>query len=167
MRRRPSRGSKRAAPATAAPASGALTLSLLILPVVIVATIEALRAVPNSQREGAWALGATRWQVVRGAVLPAAAPGILTGVILAMARAVGETAPLILVGAVTFVTFLPTPFEEGYTVLPIQIFQWASRPQEGFQAIAAATILVVLALMLTLNLIAIVLRARFSRNAQW
>lgn len=147
--------------------AGALTLSLLILPVVIVATIEALRAVPNSQREGAWALGATRWQVVRGAVLPAAAPGILTGVILAMARAVGETAPLILVGAVTFVTFLPTPFEEGYTVLPIQIFQWASRPQEGFQAIAAATILVVLALMLTLNLIAIVLRARFSRNAQW
>lgn len=147
--------------------AGALTLSLLILPVVIVATIEALRAVPNSQREGAWALGASRWQVVRGAVLPAAAPGVLTGVILAMARAVGETAPLILVGAVTFVTFLPTPFEEGYTVLPIQVFQWASRPQEGFQAIAAATIVVVLALMLTLNLIAIVLRARLSRNVQW
>ena len=88
---------------------------------------------PDSQREGAYALGATRWQMVRGSVLPAAAPGIMTGIILAMARAIGEAAPLILVGAVTFVTFLPTPFQEGYTVLPIQVYNWASRPQNEFQ----------------------------------
>jgi phosphate transport system permease protein len=147
--------------------AGALTLSLLILPIVIIASIEALRAVPDSQREGAYALGSSRWQVVRQAVLPAAAPGILTGIILAMARAIGETAPLILVGAVTFVTFLPTPLGTGYTVLPIQIFQWASRPQAGFQGIAAATIIVVLALMLALNAIALVVRVRLSRHVQW
>ncbi len=147
--------------------SGALTLSLLILPVVIIASMEAIRAVPSSQREAAWALGATRWQMVRGAVLPSAAPGILTGIILAMGRAIGETAPLILIGAVTFVTYLPNPFEGGYTVLPIQIFSWAGRPQEDFQAIAASAILVLLALMLALNLLALVLRYRLSRYLQW
>ena len=147
--------------------AGALTLTLLILPVVIIASIEALRAVPNSQREGAYALGATRWQMVRQAVLPAAAPGLMTGIILAMARAVGETAPLVLVGAVTFVTFLPSPLQEGYTVLPIQVFQWAQRPQQDFQAIAAATIVVVLAVMFALNAIALVIRARLSRHVQW
>jgi len=147
--------------------AGALTLVLLILPVVIIATMEALRAVPDSQREGAFALGATRWQMVRGSVLPAAAPGIMTGIILAMARAIGETAPLILVGAVTFVTFLPQPLSGGYTVLPIQVFQWASRPQAGFQGIAAATIIVILVLMFVLNGLALIVRARLSRHIQW
>jgi phosphate transport system permease protein len=147
--------------------AGALTVVLLILPIVIIASIEALRAVPNSQREGAYALGATRWQMVRGTVLPAAAPGLLTGIILAMARAIGEAAPLILVGAVTFVTFLPSPFQEGYTVLPIQVYQWANRPQDDFQGLAAAAIIVVLAVMLLLNGLALLLRARLSRNNQW
>ena len=147
--------------------AGALTLSLLILPVVIVASIEALRAVPNGQREGALALGATRWQMVRGSVLPAAAPGIITGIILAMARAIGEAAPLIIVGAVGFVTFLPTPFAPGYTVLPITVFDWASRPQSDFQGIAAAAILVILTIMIVLNAIALVIRVRLSKNLQW
>jgi phosphate transport system permease protein len=147
--------------------AGALTLSLLILPVVIIASIEALDAVPDSQREGAYALGATRWQMVRGTVLPAAGPGIMTGIILAMARAIGETAPLLLVGAVTFVTYTPNPVSGGYTVLPIQIFQWASRPQEQFQAIAASAIIVILVLLFLLNLLAVIIRIRLSRYIQW
>jgi phosphate transport system permease protein len=147
--------------------AAALTLSLLILPVVIIATIEALRAVPNNQREGAYALGATRWQMVRRSVLPAAAPGILTGVILAMARAIGEAAPLLVVGAFVFVTFLPSPFSGQYTVLPIQIYQWAVRPQDDFQGISAATIIVLLALMFALNALALIVRARLSRHIQW
>jgi phosphate transport system permease protein len=147
--------------------SGALTLTLLILPIVIIASIEALKAVPQAQREGAYALGASRWQMVRGSLLPAAAPGVMTGIILAMARAIGETAPLILVGAFTFVTFLPAPFSGGYTVLPIQVFQWAARPQADFQGIAAATIIVILVLMFLLNLLALVVRVRLSRHIQW
>jgi len=129
--------------------------------------MEALRAVPDSLREGAYALGATRWQMVSGTVLPAAAPGIMTGIILAMARAIGETAPLILVGAVTFVTFLPNPVDGGYTVLPIQVFQWASRPQADFQGIAAATIIVILLVMVVLNALALFVRVRLSRHIQW
>ena len=144
-----------------------LTLSLLILPIVIIASIEAMKAVPHAQREGAYALGATRWQMVRGAVLPAAAPGIMTGVILSMARAIGEAAPLILIGAFTFVTFLPNPISGGYTVLPIQVFGWILRPQADFQGIAAASIIVILALMLVLNLLALLVRARLSRLIQW
>lgn len=147
--------------------AGALTLSLLILPVVIIASMEAIRAVPGSQREAAYALGATRWQVVRRSVLPAAGPGILTGVILAMARAIGETAPLILVGAVTFVTYLPNPVEGGYTVLPIQIYEWASRPQEEFQAIAGSAIIVLLAVLFLLNAAALLVRIRLSRHLTW
>ena len=148
--------------------AASLTLSLLILPVVIISSAEALKAVPPSQREAAYALGATRWQVIRRALLPAAAPGILTAIVLAVARAVGETAPLILIGAVTFVTFVPTnPFEDKYTVLPIQIFNWANRPQEAFLEISAAAILVLIALMLLLNGAAIYLRARLSRGLQW
>jgi phosphate transport system permease protein len=147
--------------------SGALTLTLLILPVVIIASIEAIKAVPEAQREGAYALGASRWQMVRRAVLPAAAPGIMTGIILAMARAIGETAPLILVGAFTFVTFLPQPSEGGYTVLPIQVYDWATRPQADFHGLASAAILVVLILMLVLNALALFVRARLSRNIQW
>lgn len=147
--------------------AGALTLALLILPVVIIASIEAIKAVPQAQREGAYALGATRWQMVRGAVLPAAAPGIMTGIILAMARAIGEAAPLLLIGAFTFVTFLPNPVSGGYTVLPLQVFGWISRPQADFQGIAAASIIVILALMLLLNLLALIVRARLSRLIQW
>ena len=148
--------------------AAALTLSLLILPGVIISSMEAIRAVPPSQREAAYALGATRWQMVRRALLPAAAPGILTGIVLAVGRAVGETAPLILIGAVTFVTFVPVnPFEDKYTVLPIQIFNWAGRPQAAFQEISAAAILVLLVLMFLLNLVAVILRARLSRTIQW
>jgi phosphate transport system permease protein len=148
--------------------AASLTLSLLILPVVIISSMEALRAVPPSQREAAYALGATRWQMIRRSLLPSAAPGILTGIVLAVGRAVGETAPLILIGAVTFVTFVPVnPFEDKYTVLPIQIYNWATRPQAAFQEISAAAILVLLVLMFVLNLAAIILRARLSRTIQW
>ncbi|HEU0237499.1 MAG TPA: phosphate ABC transporter permease PstA [Candidatus Limnocylindrales bacterium] len=147
--------------------AAALTLSLLILPVVIIASIEAIRAVPQTQREGAYALGATRWQMVRRSILPAAAPGIMTGIILAMARAIGEAAPLILIGAFTFVTFLPNPIEGQYTVLPIQIYGWAVRPQADFQGISAAAIVVILVLMLVLNALALIVRARLSRHIQW
>lgn len=144
-----------------------LTMSLLILPVVIVASIEALKAVPQAQREGAYALGASRWQMVKGSVVPAAGPGIMTGLILAMARAIGEAAPLLLIGASVFITFLPNPFSGSYTVLPIQVLQWAQRPQEDFQSIAAATIIVILVLMFILNALALIVRARLSRNIQW
>jgi len=149
------------------PLAAALTLALLIMPIVIIATIEALRAVPGSQREGAYALGATRWQTVRGSVLPAAAPGIVTGVILALARAIGEAAPIVVIGAASFVTFLPTPLQSGFSVLPIQVYQWASRPQAAFQGIAAAAILVLLVLIVILNGLAIVLRTRLARGVQW
>jgi phosphate transport system permease protein len=147
--------------------SGALTLTLLILPIVIIASIEALKAVPDAQREGAYALGASRWQMVRGGVLPAAAPGIMTGIILAMARAIGETAPLIVVGAAAFVAFVPQPFDGQFTVLPIQAFDWAVRPQADFQGITAATIIVILILIFILNILALFIRARLSRNIQW
>jgi phosphate transport system permease protein len=147
--------------------AAALTLTLLILPVVIIASIEALKAVPNPQREGAYALGATRWQMVRRSVLPAAAPGIMTGIILAMARAIGEAAPLIVVGATAFVTFVPNPVSGQFTVLPIQILDWASRPQEDFHGLSAATIIVILVLMFVLNGLALVVRARLSRHIHW
>jgi phosphate transport system permease protein len=147
--------------------AAALTLTLLILPVVIIASIEALKAVPQAQREGAYALGATRWQVVRRSVLPAAAPGIMTGIILSMARAIGEAAPLILIGAATFVTFLPNPIEPGYTVLPIQILAWAKEPKEDFHGISAAAIIVILVLIFALNALALIVRARLSRHIQW
>ena len=147
--------------------SGAATLSLVILPLVIIASIEAIKAVPQAQREGAYALGASRWQMVKGSVLPAAAPGIMTGIILAMARAIGEAAPLVVIGAATLVLTTPQPFEGGFTVLPIQIFNWAQRPQEAFQGLAAATIIVVLILIFILNLLALVVRARLSRHIQW
>lgn len=147
--------------------AAALTLTLLILPVVIIASIESIKAVPQAQREGAYALGATRWQMVRRSVLPAAAPGIMTGIILAMARAIGEAAPLIVIGAATFVTFTPNPLSGQFTVLPIQILDWASRPQEAFHGLSAATIVVILALMFILNGLALFVRARLSRNIQW
>jgi len=147
--------------------AAALTLTLLILPIVIIASIEAIKAVPNAQREGAYALGATRWQMVSRSVFPAAAPGIMTGIILAMARAIGEAAPLLMIGGVGFVTFLPNPVSGAYTVLPLQIFDWAKRPQDDFAAISAAAIIVILALMLVLNAVALIIRARLSRHIQW
>jgi phosphate transport system permease protein len=147
--------------------AAALTLTLLILPIVIIASIEAIKAVPNAQREGAYALGATRWQMVRRSVFPAAAPGIMTGIILAMARAIGEAAPLILIGGVGFVTFLPSPVAGAYTVLPLQIFDWAKRPQADFASLSSAAIIVILVLMLLLNGLALIVRARLSRHIQW
>ena len=147
--------------------AAALTLTLLILPIVVIASIEAIRAVPNAQREGAYALGATRWQMVRRSVLPAAAPSIMTGIILAMARAIGEAAPLLLIGASGFVTFLPNPLSGAYGVLPLQIFDWAKRPQDDFASISAAAIIVILVLMFVLNALALIVRARLSRHIQW
>jgi len=144
--------------------SGALTLSLLILPVMIMASQEAIRAVPDSIRQGAYGLGATRWQMVRTQVLPMALPGILTGTILALSRAVGETAPLIMIGALTFVAFTPEGIMDPFTVLPIQIFNWVSRPQDEFRALAAGAIIVLLVLLLTMNAVAILLRNKYQRR---
>ncbi len=144
--------------------AGALTLSLLVLPIVIIASREAIRAVPPSIREGALALGATRWQMIWRQVLPAAIPGIATGSILALSRAIGETAPLILIGAIVFVPFNPSGLMDQFTALPIQIFNWTSRPQEEFKLLAAAAILVLLALLLTMNAFAIWLRNKYQRR---
>ena len=144
--------------------AGASTLALLVLPVVILSTREALRAVPPSIREGSYALGATKWQTVWYQVLPVALPGILTGTILALSRAIGETAPLITIGALTFVAFAPDSIWSPFTVLPIQIFNWVSRPQRDFQVNAAAGILVLLALLLTMNAAAIWLRDRYQKK---
>lgn len=143
--------------------AGAMILTLLVLPIVIVASREAIRAVPDSIRQGAYALGATQWQVIRRQVLPAAIPGIATGSILALARAIGETAPLILVGALTYVAFNPT-LTGPFTALPIQIYQWIARPQEDFRLLAAAAIIVLLAILLTMNAFAIWLRNRYQRR---
>lgn len=144
--------------------SAGLTLGLLVLPIVIISAQEAIRAVPQSFRRAGLALGATKWQTIRTHVLPNAAPGVLTGTILAMARAFGETAPLVVVGASTFITVDPSgPFSK-FTVLPIQIYQWTTRPQAEFQHIAAAAILVLLVLLLALNAAAIVFRNRFQRS---
>jgi len=140
--------------------SGALTLALLIMPVIIMAAQEAIRAVPSTIREAAYGLGATRWQVVSYQVLPMALPGILTGTILALSRAVGESAPLIMVGAVGFLAFTPKGLSDQFTVLPLQIYNWVSRPQDEFRELAAAGILVLLALLLSMNAVAIVMRNR-------
>jgi len=147
--------------------AGSLTMSLLILPVIIMASREAVRAVPPSIRHAAFALGATRWQTVRHHVLPSAAPGILTGVILAMSRAIGETAPLIMIGALTYVAFVPEGPLDSFTALPIQIFNWASRPQKEFHALAAAGIVVLLVVLLAMNAAAILIRQRSQRKSQW
>jgi phosphate transport system permease protein len=146
--------------------AGALTMALLVLPIIIIASREALRAVPNSIREAAYAVGASRSQMVFHQVVPAALPGVMTGVILALSRAIGETAPLIVIGALLFVPFTPSSPFDKFTVLPIQIFNWTSRPQEAFQQNAAAGIIVLLAVLLTMNSIAIFLRNRFQANAR-
>jgi phosphate transport system permease protein len=146
-------------------AAGSMTLALLVLPTVIIASREAIRAVPDSIRQGSLALGATKWQTIRTQVLPASIPGIATGVILAVSRALGETAPLLLVGATVFVTFDPTPFSaDGYSAMPVQIFNYAVRPQEEFQALAAAGIIVMLVVLLAMNSFAIWLRNRYEQR---
>jgi len=146
--------------------AGAATLALLALPVVILSTREALRTVPNSIREGSYALGATKWQTIWNQVLPMAMPGVLTGLILALSRAVGETAPLITIGALTYIPFAPDGIWSKFTVLPIQVFNWVSRPQPEFKANAAAGILVLMVLLLSMNAIAIVVRDRQQRRGR-
>jgi phosphate transport system permease protein len=147
--------------------AGALTLSLLILPVIIVSSREAIKAVPPSLREASYAVGATRWQTTFRTVLPVALPGILTGNILAFSRAIGETAPLITIGALTFVAYTPQSVLDGFTVLPIQIFNWTSRPQEEFHDLAASAIVVLLAVLLLMNAAAVLLRNRLQKRSNW
>jgi phosphate transport system permease protein len=144
--------------------TGALTLSLLILPVIIVATREALRAIPASIREGGYALGATRWEVIRSHLLPMALPGALTGVILALSRAIGEAAPLLVVGVALYQTYVTSGPFDGYMALPTQIYDWISRPQQIFQDSAAAGIIVIMAVLLVANSVAIVLRNKYQRR---
>ena len=143
--------------------AGAMILTLLVLPTVIIASREAIRAIPDSIRQGAYALGATQWQVVSRQVLPAAIPGIATGSILALSRAIGETAPLILIGAVTYISFDPTILGP-FTALPIQIFSFLRLPQEEFKLLAAASIIVLLGILITLNAFAIWIRNRYRRT---
>ena len=164
--------------------AGGLTLAILVLPVIILSTREALRAIPFSIREASYAVGATKWQTVYFQVLPAALGNIMTGVILAMSRAVGETAPLITIGALTYIAFLPQPpvifsggfpfmrfslqgLFEPFTALPIQIFNWVSRPQKGFSVNASAGIIVLLGITLAMNSIAIILRYRQRKKTRW
>ena len=143
--------------------AGALTLALLILPIIIITTREALRTIPDSLRQAGFALGATRWQVIREQIFPIALPGILTGTILALSRAIGETAPLIVIGAVLFTTSLPS-LQSAFTALPIQIFEWVSRPQPAFHNNAAAGIIVLMTLLLLMNASAIYLRNKFQQG---
>ncbi|MDZ8106742.1 MAG: phosphate ABC transporter permease PstA [Nostoc sp. DedQUE12a] len=148
--------------------AGALTLSLLILPIIIITTREALRAVPDSLRQAGFALGANRWQIIREQIFPIALPGILTGTILALSRAIGETAPLIVIGAVGFITFLPElslkGLQSSFTALPIQIFDWVSRPQTDFHQNAAAGIIILMIVLLLMNSSAIYLRNKFQQS---
>ena len=144
--------------------AASFTLALLILPVIIIASQEAIKAVPSSIRLGAYALGATRWETIRYTVFPLALPGVLTGTILALSRAIGEAAPVILIGALGFVAFTPTSPLDSFTVIPFQIYNWVSRPQPDFHAAAAAASIVLLILLLTMNAAAIFLRNRFSRK---
>ena len=145
-------------------AAGGLTLSILVLPVVIIATREALVAVPQSIRQAAYALGATRWQTVRSHVIPLALPGIMTGTILALSRAIGEAAPLLILGALTYVAFVPQGPLDAFTALPLQIYAWIDAPQEEFHRLAAAAIIVLLAVLLPMNAVAIGVRAWRQRK---
>ena len=147
--------------------AAALTLCLLILPVVIIASREAIAAVPNSIRQAAFALGATRWQTVRSHVLPAALPGMMTGVILALSRAIGEAAPLIMIGALTFVAFVPEGPMDSFTAMPIQIYNWCDEPEAIFQELAGAGILVLLGMLLPMNAVAVGIRAWHQRRKAW
>ena len=144
--------------------AGALTMSLLILPVIIIASKEAIKAVPQSLRQAAYAVGATPWQVIRHHVLPSALPGVLTGVILALSRAIGETAPLIMIGALTYIAFIPEGPMDEFTALPIQIFNWTARPQLEFHELASAGIIVLLGVLLVMNSVAVYIRIRGGRS---
>jgi phosphate transport system permease protein len=146
--------------------AGALTMSLLTLPIVIIACREAIRAVPATYREAAYALGATQWDVVRGVIVPAAFPGMLTGIILGMSRAVGETAPIIAISALVYLTFVPQSPMDRFTVLPIQIYNWVSRPQEDFRGLAAGGIVVLLVILLSMNALAIYLRNKYQIRSE-
>jgi phosphate transport system permease protein len=144
--------------------AGVFTMTLLVLPIIIVSAQEAIKAVPRSRRDASYALGATKWQTVFNAVLPSALPGILTGVILALSRAIGETAPLIMIGALTYVAFLPENLMDQFTVIPIQIFNWVSRPQIEFQDLSAAAIIVLLAILFLMNLSAVIIRNKYQKK---
>lgn len=148
--------------------AGSLTLTLVVLPIVILAAQEALRAVPNSIRQASYALGATRWQTVWHQVLPAATPGIMTGVILAISRAMGEAAPLVAMGAAaTFITFVPVSPADEFSALPVQIYDWASRPQPEFHHVAAAAIVVLLTVLILLNATAVYVRYHYGKRIRW
>lgn len=144
--------------------AGGLTMALLILPIIVVASQESIRAVPKEFREASFGMGATKWQTIRRVVLPSAIPGILTGNILALSRAIGETAPLIMIGALTYIAFVPENLMSQFTVMPIQIYNWTGRPQEEFQYVAAAGIIVLLAMLLIMNLIAVLIRNKFQKR---
>ncbi|RKD75657.1 phosphate transport system permease protein [Sinobaca qinghaiensis] len=144
--------------------AGGLTMALLILPIIVVASQEAIRSVPSEMREASFGMGATKWQTMFRIIFPAALPGILTGNILALSRAIGETAPLIMIGALTYIAFLPDNVFSQFTVMPIQIFNWTSRPQEEFHFIAAAGIIVLLAMLLLMNSIAVWIRNKFQQR---
>jgi phosphate transport system permease protein len=147
--------------------AGALTLTLVVLPIVILAAQEALRSVPDSIRRASYALGATRWQTVWHQVLPAALPGIMTGVILAISRALGEAAPLVAIGAATFISFVPVSPTDEFSALPMQIYDWAKRPQEEFHHVAAAGIIVLLSVLILMNATAVYLRYRYGKRVRW
>lgn len=147
--------------------AGACTLSLLILPIIIVSTREAIKAVPKSLREASFALGATKWQTIRMQLLPAASGGVITGIILSLARAIGETAPLIVIGALAYVPFIPTSPNDEFTVLPIQIFNWISRPQKGFMVNSAAAIIILLLITFVMNGVALYFRNKWQKKVKW
>lgn len=147
--------------------AGALTMTLVILPIVILAAQESLRAVPDSIRRASYALGATRWQTVWHQVLPAALPGIMTGVILAVSRALGEAAPLVAIGAATYITFVPISPIDEFSALPMQIYDWAKRPQAEFHHVAAAGIIVLLTVLILMNATAVYLRYRYGKRVRW
>jgi phosphate transport system permease protein len=144
--------------------AGGLTLTLLVLPIVIIASQEAIRAVPPSYRDAAYAMGATRWQVVKTVVLPQAVPGIMSGVILALSRAIGEAAPILMISGIVFITYVPDDPGDAFTVLPLQILNWIGQPQSGFRSIAAAGIICLLIMLLTMNAVAIWIRNRYQRR---
>ena len=146
--------------------AGSMTLSLLVLPIVILSSREAIRAVPDSYRQAAYAMGADQWQVIKEVILPSAAPGILTGTILAMSRAIGEAAPVIAISALVYLTFVPTHPMDRFTVLPIQIYNWIARPQDEFRGLAAAGIIVLLLILLAMNSIAVFLRNRYQVRSE-
>lgn len=146
--------------------AGALTMTLLVLPIVVIASQEAIKSVPSSYRDAAYAMGANRWQVVKTVVLPQALPGMLSGIILALSRAIGESAPILLISSLVWVTFVPTSPDSKFTVLPLQIFTWISQPQHAFRGIAAAGIIVLLIVLLSMNGVAIWIRSKYQQRPE-